>query len=180
MASDIINKLTFKTNFKNEVSINFGLGTREMHVNLRRYGVVSFFGIRDTIKGAFAKLGFWTVRIDVPQDICKTHDSIGDEICQYEDNYNRLCEWDDGDCEVPPGCDCSIEEYHNDTCDWHCNVEECDFDNGACHPAGCTCEPHLFTNGVCDLHCNTAVCNYDPDCPVPGCSECGHDLLNNG
>jgi len=74
LASDIINKLTFKTNKGNEVSINYGLGTKEMHINLRRYGVVSFFGFRDITGNAFAKLGFWIVRIDKEQPVCKNYE----------------------------------------------------------------------------------------------------------
>jgi hypothetical protein len=74
LASDIINKLTFKTNKGNEVSINYGLGTKEMHANLRNYGVVSFFGFRNVTGNAFAKLGFWIVRIDKKQPVCENYE----------------------------------------------------------------------------------------------------------
>jgi hypothetical protein len=74
LASDIINKLTFKTNKGNEVSINYGLGTKEMHVNLRNYGVVSFFGFRNVAGNAFAKLGFWIVKLDKKQPVCENYE----------------------------------------------------------------------------------------------------------
>lgn len=151
-----------------------------MKINLRKYGVVSFFGKRDVTGNAFAKLGFWIVRIETAQETCDDYVRIGDGECDYDSHYNLLCEWDGGDCDPPSDCKCTTEQLHNKTCDWECNTEECEYDMGSCHPQGCTCDPEVFKNNdICDLHCNTKTCGYDPDCPVAGCQECSHDLLNN-
>ena len=51
----------------------------------------------------------------------------------------------------------NVKEYN--ICNWHCNVEVCDYDNGACQPQGY--KPYLFTNEIYDLHCKTKECNLD-------------------
>merc|ERR1719316_1088441 len=67
---------------------------------------------------------------------------------------------------------CSFSLYGNGQCDFTCNNEACNFDNGdcadfgdyvGCPPEGSSyfCSASDIGNGVCDFRCNNEDCHFD-------------------
>ena len=85
-------------------------------------------------------------------------------MCNYNECFNEVCNYDNGDCNQE--CPCNRNLWFNDKCDTECNVTECDWDffqcldvNGTCYynesniNATCYNEWTVENDGWCDDNC---------------------------
>jgi len=109
---------------------------------------------------------------------CKV-EQVGDSTCQ-DDCYLKECEWDINDCNAKFTCElCNPTLYENSVCDYECDFESCNYDNGKCLcSAGCT--PSLLTNDACDDACNNDKCSYDLGKCAYCAAGCSKDNYGNG